>query len=119
MGKKKGNETTSLGVDIGYGKVKVVLGEQQIVFPSVAGRAVNVRFGGDEIASTYTSDQIEHNGSSMWVGNLASEHLRAEQQRRLRGRSSNQDETGMDFRVLMLKAALAKLYPDLRNGDAM
>lgn len=120
MGKKKDNKATiNIGVDIGYGKVKAVSDDEQIVFPSVAGRAINLRFGGDDIAKTYPNDQIEHNDASMWVGNLASEHLRAEQQRRLRGRTSNQDETGMDFRVLMMKAALAKLYPDLHHGDAI
>lgn len=118
MSKKNQKETVNVGLDIGYGGVKGICGDTKITFPSVAGRAVNVRFGGDDIGNNYPNEEIEHNGS-MWVGTLASEHLRAEQQRRLRGRSANSDEVGMDFRVLMMKAALAKMFPGKRNGDAV
>jgi hypothetical protein len=122
MAKKKDNKdnaTQNIGVDLGYGNVKAVAGNQRVIFPSVSGRAINVRFGSEDIASGYAGDQIEHYDASMWIGNLAAQHLRPEQQRRLRGLGTNQDEIGMDFRVLMMKAALAKLYPDLRNGDAL
>jgi hypothetical protein len=110
---------TDLGVDIGYGNVKVVGNGISLMFPSVAGNAIEERFGGDDNAEKYPNERIEHNGTSMWVGNLALGHLRAEQQRRLRGRSSSNDEAGMDFRLLMVKTALAKAFPDVHNGDVL
>jgi len=121
MPKKKtvSDEIFHVGLDIGYGNVKLVSGDVKFKFPSIAGLARDVRFGADSIANRFPGEQIEHDGNSWWVGNLASEQLNAAEQRRLRGRSTNSDEQGMVFRVLMMKAALAKLFPDVTNGDVI
>ena len=116
---KNGDEPQNVGLDIGYGKIKVAHAGVSFTFPSVAGLARNVRFGSESNASRFPNEQIEHDGNSWWVGNFASEQLSASEQRRLRGRSSNADENGMNFRVLMMKSALAKLAPETKNGDVL
>lgn len=117
--KQKRKEVFHVGLDIGYGNIKVVTGGTNFKFPSVSGHARDVRFGGDSIASQFPNEQVEHDGGSWWVGNLASEQLKAAEQRRLRGRSTNSDQQGMNFRVLMMKSALAKLFPDETNGNVI
>lgn len=120
MAKKNiSNNVYNVGVDIGYGKAKVVSGDVQYQFPSVAGQARNVRFGAESMSANHPNEQIEHDGLSWYVGELAQEQLRPEEQQRLRGRSTKADERGMMFRTLIMKAALAKLFPDVTNGDAI
>lgn len=117
--KKSSNEVFNVGLDIGYGNIKLVADGHTVKFPSVAGHVRDVRFGAESIARDFPNQQIEHDGYDWWVGDAALVHLSAAEQRRLRGRTTNSDEQGMQFRVLMMKAALAKLFPDVTNGDAI
>lgn len=116
MGRKK---ITDIGLDLGFGNVKVVSKHGKLIFPSVAGRAREVRFGQDVLSKEYPNEQISHEDGDWFVGNLALGHLRAANQRRLRGRTSRGDESGMNFRILMMKTALAKMFPNELNGDAV
>lgn len=115
----KRNEPMNVGLDIGFGNIKAVFGNESVIFPSVAGARPVLRFAEDELPNQHPSEQIYEGDQPMWVGDLALKHLRAEQQTRLRGRSANNDDTGMEFRVLMMKAALAKLFPGQQEGTTL
>lgn len=108
-----------IGLDLGFGNIKAVAKNESILFPSVMGQAREMRFGKETLTEKYPNEQITHDNSDFFVGKLAMNHLSKNHQRRLRGRTGRNDEQGMDFRTLMMKATLAKLFPNELNGDVI
>lgn len=121
MTKKKQNTTdeTIIGLDIGYGATKVIMGNESIIFPSVAGHAREIKFRADELAIKYPGEQITDEDGDWFVGDLAMSQLRPGDLLRLRGRTADEQSLGNAFRLRMMKAALGKLFPGLRNGEAL
>lgn len=108
------------GLDIGYGITKAIVHSQNVVtFPSVAGVARDLSFGGEKITTKYPGDQIEDDHGAYFVGDLALSQIRPSEQIRLRGRTANESQYGNIFRLRMMKAALGKLFPHRKNGDAL
>lgn len=119
-GLKQTNKIT-IGLDIGYGVTKALTDDQQVVFPSVAGYAREIKFRADELAHKYPGDQIwDEDGQHWYVGDLALSQLLAGEQRRLRGRTINETDMGNVFRVRMARAAMGKLVKERPiNGDVI
>jgi len=108
-----------IGVDAGYGATKaVMLGAEPVIFPSVYGYAVDIKFQRGDISARYPGDQIDDDGRDWFVGELAMSQLRAGELMRLRGRSGKHDDVGLEARVRLVKAALGKLLGNVvTNGD--
>jgi hypothetical protein len=124
MGKKltnNGSSTSSItvGLDIGYGVVKAVAGEQKILFPSVWGFARDIRFQADDITAKYPGDQISDDDGDWFVGDLAQSQLRPGELRRLIGRTADEENIGHVMRARLAKVALGKLMPGRMNGEAV
>lgn len=109
----------TIGLDIGYGVVKAVTDTQNVVFPSVAGHAREIKFRADEIARKYPGDQISDEFGSWFVGDLATMQIPAGELLRLRGRTANETAQGNVFRVRMMRVALGKLFAGHMHGDVI
>lgn len=114
---KIGNMLT-IGLDIGYGNTKAIGDTGVSIFPSVAGYARDIKFSADEISSKYPGDQLTDNHGDWFIGDLALKQIPEAQLLMLKGRTANEDELGMAFRLRMMYAALAKLFP-YQHGDAV
>lgn len=113
------SDTLTIGLDIGYGVVKVVTPDgTAILFPSVYGLAREIKFKAEEIARQHQGDQISDDEGDWWVGDLALSQLPTAELLRLRGRTADQEYTGHAFRLRMAKAALGKVLAGQRSGDA-
>ena len=122
MAKKQNHAVTTelVGLDIGYGFTKAITPDgDSIVFPSVSGHAREIKFRADEIGVKYPGDMLTDEDGSWFIGDLAMSQLRTGEIIRLRGRTSNEQTMGNVFRVRMVKAALGKLFPGKRNGEAI
>ena len=61
----------TVGLDIGYGVVKVVTDHNSFGFPSVMGHAREIKFQQDMIQQKYPGDQITDDDGEWFVGDLA------------------------------------------------
>jgi len=80
----------TIGLDIGYGVVKVVTDNVSLAFPSVMGHAREIKFQQDEIAKRHPGDQITDDDGAWFVGDLALAQLPPGELLRLRGRTANE-----------------------------
>lgn len=110
--------THIIGLDIGYGHTKAVGNGGSIIFPSVAGLAIDITFNADKLSRENPGDMITDNEGDWFVGALALKQIPQAQRIMLKGRTANDDDFGMDFRIRMMKAALAKLIPH-QNRDVV
>lgn len=107
-----------VGLDIGYGVVKIVSPDRQpILFPSVMGMAREVRFRAEELAKHHPGDQINDDDGDWFVGHCALKHLMPGELVRLRGRTSDSDT----LRLRLAKVALGKLLAEEagKKGDVL
>lgn len=105
----------TVGIDIGFGVTKAVTHTgKSVLFPSVCGVAREFKFQGEKITEKHPGDQLTDEDGNWFVGDLALRQLRPDEILKLRARASN--DVGNAFRVRMMKAALGKLLPGLRNG---
>lgn len=119
-GKATEQNTMIVGLDIGYGITKAVTNDSTELFPSVAGRARQIKFKADEISERYPGDQLtDEYGEHWFIGDLALSQLRAGEVFRLRGRTADESQMGNVFRKRMMLAALGKLFPGKSNGDVV
>ncbi|MCC6976445.1 MAG: ParM/StbA family protein [Anaerolineae bacterium] len=101
-----------VGLDIGYGRIKAVMPGKKVVFPSVMGRGINIKFRAEEIADRYPGDQLYDEEGTWFVGNLALSQIPPAEILSLRGRTGDEAAISNPFRLLMMKAALGKLLMD-------
>ncbi len=115
------NNSYSVGADCGYGVVKATLGKNSITFPSVYGHGIDIQFDEDKIAAAHPGDRIVHDGREWWVGELAaSPHMPIALQMQLHGRTASDQRTGNADRLLLIKAALGKLFAGrVANGQVV
>jgi hypothetical protein len=99
----------TVGLDIGYGVVKVVTNEGALAFPSVMGHAREIKFQQDSIQQKYPGDQISDDEGTWFVGDLALAQLPPGELLRLRGRTANEKTMGNTFRQRLAKVAIGKL----------
>lgn len=116
----------NVGLDIGYGAVKVVVhGLSPILFPSVWGLAIfsskqdraKIMAGNAE----NTTDLMNFDGQEWMVGNFAQRQLKAAQLSSLRGRSGSADVYGNESRLKLFKTAMGKIGAALKvqKGDVL
>lgn len=109
-----------IGLDIGYGATKAIMGDQSIIFPSVRAFARQTKYQPEELSNNHPGDQIfDDDGRDWFIGDLAVKHSLVGEQFRLRGRTANESALGNNFRITMMKAALGKLFAGVKNGDAV
>jgi plasmid segregation protein ParM len=115
------NRTPSLltvGLDIGYGVTKALLpGQAPVIFPSVCGYAREIKFKQEDLAQRYPGEQITDERGDWFVGDLALGQLPPGELRKLRGRTGERDEFGLEFRVRMARVALGKLLGKQAERD--
>lgn len=109
----------TLGLDVGYGYTKAVTQNQWITFPSVWGVAREIRYSAEDIFAKYPGDYMQDEDGSWFIGDLALSQLVPAEQRMLRGRTANESSLGHVARVRLMKVALGKLFPDVRDGDVI
>jgi hypothetical protein len=118
MAVKRKSSSSTIGLDIGYGVVKAVIsGMSPVLFPSVWGNANDIKFQQSEITAKYPGDQITDEDGKYFVGELALSQLRSGDQRRLRGRTADEQSIGNVARRRLMKVALGKLFPNIKSGD--
>jgi hypothetical protein len=119
MFKQQSADTLVMGLDIGYGAVKAVTAEMELIFPSVCGHARDIKFQQDEIAARHPGDQIRDDMGTWFVGDLALTQLPPGDLLHLRGRTADEATIGNVFRVRLAKAAIGKLFPGRKNGEVV
>lgn len=124
--KKQQEENTSVldgiltvGLDIGYGVVKVVTDNNSFGFPSVMGHAREIKFQQDTIQQKYPGDQITDDEGTWFTGNLALAQILPGELLRLRGRTANEKQMGNAFRLRLAKVAIAKLVQGVWGRDVV
>ncbi|MBL8152971.1 MAG: hypothetical protein JNM70_02205 [Anaerolineae bacterium] len=100
----------SIGLDIGYGVVKVVTATTTLAFPSVMGHARQINYQQEALSARYPGDQIADDDGTWFVGELALGQLPPGDILRLRGRTANEDVMGNAFRLRLAKVAIGKLF---------
>ena len=108
-----------VGLDIGYGVVKVVTENVAFGFPSVMGHATELKFQHDTIQQKYPGDQLRDEDGDWFVGDLALTQVPAGELLRLRGRTANERTMGNTFRLRLAKVAIGKLAQGMWNRDAL
>jgi plasmid segregation protein ParM len=111
--------TITIGLDIGYGATKAVIGNQTIVFPSVCGHAHEIKFKADEIAMKYPGDRLTDDEGAWFVGDLATSQVNEGELIRLRGRTADEATIGNVFRARMAKTAIGKLLAGTQHWDVV
>jgi plasmid segregation protein ParM len=109
------NHTNTIGLDIGYSLVKLMIDDKGITFPSVWGLAKSFKYGEEKIASSFPGDQLTEDNTQWFIGELALSQLRPEHQRKLRG----EKDDGNAARLRLAKAALGKALPGIQNGETV
>jgi plasmid segregation protein ParM len=110
----------SLGLDIGYGVVKVVTDATTITFPSVMGHARQIKYQQEALSARYPGDQIVDDDGTWFVGELALGQLPPGEILRLRGRTANEDVMGNAFRLRLAKVAIGKLFgAHVQSGEVV
>lgn len=110
---------TTVGLDIGYGVVKVVTNDGAFAFPSVMGHAREIKFQQDTIQQKYPGDQISDDEGTWFVGDLALAQLPPGELLRLRGRTANEKTMGNTFRQRLAKVAIGKLVQGVWGRDVV
>ena len=110
---------TTVGLDIGYGVVKVVTDDTSLAFPSVMGHAREIKFQQEVIQQKYPGDQITDDESTWFVGDLALAQLPPGELLRLRGRTANEKTMGNTFRQRLAKVAIGKLVQGVWGRDVV
>lgn len=108
-----------VGLDIGYGEVKVYDGTQTFTFPAVWGRASEALFETAATQETYAGDDIYDDEGHWLVGYKAMKHIAPAALRNLRGRTMDEEQLAHHARLRLAKAAFGKLFPTARNGDVI
>src|SRR5690606_41829268 len=98
----------TVGLDIGYGVVKVVTNEGAFAFPSVMGHAREIKFQQDTIQQKYPGDQISDDEGTWFVGDLALAQLPPGELLRLRGSTANAKTMGNTFHQRLASVAIGK-----------
>jgi len=111
--------TLTVGLDIGYGVVKVVTDEVSFGFPSVLGHAREIKFQQEAIQQKYPGDQIADDEGEWFVGDLALAQLPPGELLRLRGRTANEKTMGNTFRLRLAKVAIGKLVQGVWGRDVV
>lgn len=109
----------TVGLDIGYGVVKVVTNDGAFAFPSVMGHAREIKFQQDTIQQKYPGDQISDDEGTWFVGDLALAQLPPGELLRLRGRTANEKTMGNTFRQRLAKVAIGKLVQGVWGRDVI
>lgn len=109
----------TIGLDIGYGVVKVVTDHEAFAFPSVMGHAREIKFQQESIQQKYQGDQIIDDDGQWFVGDLALAQLPQGELLRLRGRTANEKTMGNSFRLRLAKAAIGKLVQGVWDRDVI
>lgn len=109
----------TVGLDIGYGVVKVVTNDGAFAFPSVMGHAREIKFQQEVIQQKYPGDQITDDESTWFVGDLALAQLPPGELLRLRGRTANEKTMGNTFRQRLAKVAIGKLVQGVWGRDVV
>ncbi|MCU0463920.1 MAG: ParM/StbA family protein [Anaerolineae bacterium] len=109
----------TVGLDIGYGVVKVVTNETSFTFPSVMGHAREIKFQQESIQQKYPGDQISDDEGMWFVGDLALAQLPPGELLRLRGRTANEKTMGNTFRQRLAKVAIGKLVQGMWGRDVV
>lgn len=107
----------SIGLDIGYGVVKVVTPTDTKTFPSVAGHSRVIKFAAEQIAEKYPGCHIIDEDGDWFVGDLAASQIPVGELLRLRGRGANDNISGNAFRVRMARVAIGMLMAGCYSGD--
>jgi plasmid segregation protein ParM len=110
---------TTVGLDIGYGVVKVVTDDSAFAFPSVMGHAREIKFQQDTIQQKYPGDQISDDEGTWFVGDLALAQLPPGELLRLRGRTANEKTMGNTFRQRLAKVAFGMLVVGVWGRDVI
>jgi plasmid segregation protein ParM len=113
------NGVMTVGLDIGYGVVKVVTDNNSFGFPSVMGHAREIKFQQEAIQQKYPGDQITDVDGEWFVGDLALAQLPPGELLRLRGRTANEKRMGNTFRLRLAKVAIAKLVQGVWGRDVV
>lgn len=103
-----------MGVDIGYGVTKIVTSDQTVMFPSVIAQPHHIDYAADEISARYPGQDLTINGVHWWTGDMALKQ--GKQPMQLKGRTADDDKTGMEFRVRLLASAIATVFP-FQDGE--
>ena len=109
----------TVGLDIGYGVVKVVTNDGAFAFPSVMGHAREIKFQQETIQQKYPGDQITDDEGTWFVGDLALAQLPPGELLRLRGRTANEKTMGNTFRQRLAKVAIGKLVQGVWGRDVV
>ena len=109
----------TVGLDIGYGVVKVVTDDVSFGFPSVMGHAREIKFQQEAIQQKYPGDQITDDDGQWFVGDLALAQLPPGELLRLRGRTANEKTMGNAFRLRLAKTAIGKLVQGVWGRDVV
>jgi plasmid segregation protein ParM len=109
----------TVGLDIGYGVVKVVTDDRAFAFPSVMGHAREIKFRQETIQQKYPGDQISDDEGTWFVGDLALAQLPPGELLRLRGRTANEKTMGNAFRQRLAKVAIGKLAQGVWGRDVV
>ncbi|MBZ0282556.1 MAG: ParM/StbA family protein [Anaerolineae bacterium] len=113
------NGLLAVGLDIGYGVVKVVTNDEALAFPSVIGHAREIKFQQEAIQQKYPGDQITDDEGEWFVGDLALAQLPPGELLRLRGRTANEKTMGNTFRLRLAKVAIGKLVSGVWGRDVV
>jgi len=113
------NGILTIGLDIGYGVVKVATNDTSLSFPSVMGHAHEIKFQQDMIQQKYPGDQITDEEGKWFVGDLAMAQVPAGELLRLRGRTANEKTMGNAFRLRLAKVAIGKLVQGVWGRDVI
>lgn len=121
----------TVGLDIGYGVTKAIVGTgapigtlaqgKVVMFPSVMGHARPIKWQQSEIAASHPGEQIRDDEGDWFVGDLALNQCTPGELLRLRGRTSNEESMGNAFRARLAKVALGKMLVGAvaRNRDVI
>src|SRR5258708_21579441 len=109
----------TIGLDIGYGLVKGITPNAEVVFPAVCGHARDIKFQSDEIAERHSGDQIWDIDGLWFIGDLALTQLSPGELLRLRGRTADEAAMGNVFRLRLAKTALGKLLLGKRDEQVI
>jgi plasmid segregation protein ParM len=108
------NGILSMGLDIGYGVVKLVTDENALTFPSVMGYAREIKFQQDTIQAKYPGDQIQDDEGEWFVGDLALSQVPSGELLQLRGR-----RMANALRLRLAKVAIGKLFMGMGGRDVV
>ena len=110
---------TTVGLDIGYGVVKVATDDTALGFPSVMGHAREIKFQQETIQQKYPGDRISDDEGEWFVGDLELAQLPPGELLRLRGRTANEKTMGNAFRLRLAKVAIGKLVKGMWGRDVV